>query len=378
MTISNFFKDFIIKRIKKNKRLSSQIVVDSFLGQSLDSNCIKIANHLAQKYPVIFATRKPENCDSLNPKIKIVKYGSIQHIKYLHNSKVLINNSRYHSLLSKKTHQTYIQLWHGIPYKKLVFDQSDISAAWKNTNKYRYLAGFLNEVDKWDYLFAPNQYTAERFKTSFLYDKTLIQANYPSSLRSNSISQDEIEKIKRVLNIPKDKKIILYAPTFREFAWDKENKYLLSGILPEAFFQKFSDYVFLFRTHYLINQKFDFSLSNNIIDVTNYPFIEELYQISDLLITDYSSVLFEFARFEKPVICYQNDLQEYVQKRGLYDVSPVDLGMTIFTQWDEIVLDFNKRSYLTDKFALVEANLLDEIDKIILEKFNHDLGGNKS
>lgn len=374
MKIVNFFKSYIIKSIKKHhpKSLSNQIVIDSFLGESLDSNCIKIANNLAQKYPVIFATKKPELCDCLDKNIKTVKYGSIKHIKYLHNSRILINNSRYIDILSKRKAQTVIQIWHGIPYKKLVFDQADISAAWVRTNKYKYLAQFLKDVDTWDYLFSQNQYTADRFKTSFLYDKTLIQANYPTSMQKDGISPKKIESIKHALNIPPDKKVILYTPTFREYAWDKVNKYLLSGILPESFFQKFSDYIFLCRTHYLIKEKFNLNSSNNIIDVTSYPFIDELYQISDLLITDYSSVLFEFARYEKPIICYQCDRDEYIQKRGLYDISLDDIGITMFTDWDKIVIDFDKRTHLSDAFGLVKSNLIDEIEEIIFEKFNSE------
>ncbi len=371
------FKDSRINHIKKHytkKQLQPYILIDSFKGNKLDSNCIKIANHLAEQYEVIFSTNQFDHCWSLDPRIKIVPFGSIQHVKYLHSAKVIINNVRYNSLLNKHPHQTYIQLWHGIPYKKLVFDQTDISAAWVKSNKYKYLAGFLNEVNKWDYLFAQNQYTADRFRTCFLYDKELIQANYPCDLPSSEPDDDKILQLKKDLNIPLDKKVVLYAPTFREYAWDNDKGFLLSGLLPEAFFQKHSDYVFLVRAHYLINESFNFGSLSHLIDVTNYPFIEDLYQVADLLITDYSSVLFEFARSQKPIISYQSDYDEYVQKRGLYDVSLTDMGIHVFSDWNEIQFDFTGKSLLQDEFALVNNNLIDEIDKIILQKMNEETG----
>ncbi|WP_367606812.1 CDP-glycerol glycerophosphotransferase family protein [Legionella sp. W05-934-2] len=373
------YKENRIDRIKKlytKKKLQPHIVIDSFKGNKLDSNCIKIANHLANKHQVIFATNQHEHCWCIDPRIKIVEFGSVRHVKYLHSAKVIINNVRYNKLLNKHPHQTYIQIWHGIPYKKLAFDQTDISSAWIKTNKYLYLAGFLNEINKWDYLFAQNQYTADRFRSCFLYDKKLIQANYPCDLPSTQTSQDKILQLKKNLNIPLDKKIILYTPTFREYAWDNDKGFLLSGLLPEAFFQKHPDYVFLVRAHYMINEKFNFGSLSNMIDMTNYPFIEDLYQVSDLLITDYSSILFEFARFQKPIISYQSDYEEYAQKRGLYDVSLTDMGITVYTDWNEIRLDFTRNSFLNDRFGLVRENLIDEIDKIIAEKM--DLEGNRS
>lgn len=364
-------KNHRINHLKKHyprKQLQPYIVIDSFKGNKLDSNCIKIANYLVNKYKVIFSTNQFEHCWSLDPRIKLVPFGSTQHVKYLHRAKVIINNVRYNSLLNKHPNQTYIQIWHGIPYKRLAFDQSDISAAWVKSNKYKYLAGFLNEVNKWDYLFAQNQYTADRFLSCFLYDKKLIQANYPCDTSSTQLCDEKLSQLKKTLNIPSNKKIILYAPTFREYAWDHSKGFLLSGLLPEIFFQKHSEYVFLIRAHYLINEKFNFGSLNHLIDVTNYPFIEDLYQVSDLLITDYSSILFEFARFEKPIISYQSDYDEYVQKRGLYDVSLTKMGINVFTDWNDIHFDFTKKSFLNNEFGLVNKDLIDEIDKIIAQK----------
>lgn len=371
------FKGWRINRLKKHyneKQLQPHILIDSFKGNKLDSNCIKIANHLAKKYQVIFSTNQLEHCWSLDQSIKIVTFGSTQHIKCLHSAKFIINNVRYNSLLTKHPQQTYIQIWHGIPYKKLVFDQADISAAWIKSNKYKYLAGFLNEVNKWDYLFAQNQYTADKFRSCFLYDKELIQANYPCDISSTKPNDEEIVQLKKSLNIPLNKKIILYTPTFREYAWDTDKGFLLSGLLPEAFFAKHCDYVFLVRAHYLINEQFNFAALNHLIDVTHYPFIEDLYHVSDHLITDYSSILFEFARFGKPIISYQSDHDEYVQKRGLYDISLADMGINTYTNWRDIQLDFTQKSFLNDEFALVKNNLINEIDKIIDQKIHTEAG----
>lgn len=367
------FRRFIIKRIQRKssqKPLKPMLVIDSFFGKILDSNCIQIANSLVNQYRVVFASNVSDYHKCLDPRIEVVKYKSIKHIRYLHSAKVVINNTRYKELLKKHPEQVVIQIWHGVPYKKLVFDQANLSAAWgSRTTKYTYLSQFLNDVNLWDYLFAQNEYTAERFKTAFLYDKKLIVANYPSDVAaSRNVDCEKVAQLKNELNLPRDKKIVLYTPTFREYSYRKGEGYSSFSNLPDEFYRKHSNVVFLVRTHYLISQNLNLKSISNVVDVTNYPFIENLYAISDLLITDYSSVLFEFARTGKPIICFQMDKEEYCKKRGLYDVDLVSFGVDVFYDWEKIVLDFTAKSFLQDQFALTDRNLVDEIKKIASDK----------
>lgn len=372
-SLLKWYKGVCVKCIKKwalSRPLKQRIVIGSFLGNVLDSNCIELANVLVKKYPVVFAYNKKLKVGVLDPEVIVVSHTSLRHIKYLHSSQILINNVRYNNLLKKHPNQIYIQLWHGIPYKKIVFDQSDVSAAWLKSTKYLYLAGFLKEIDKWDYLCSQNAYTEERLRSCFLYDGRVIQANYPSDLALiRPVLESDVQKIKAHLQIVESKKIIFYAPTFREYCWDQEYGYRLSGILPDVFYEAYPDYIFLVRAHYLVKESLKLDHLKNVIDVQDYPYIDDLYKVSDLLITDYSSVLFEYARTEKPIICYQADLEEYQAKRGLYAVDLASFGIQITETWEAIDLEssLNKNTHLSKMFDLIECTLVEEIQKLILK-----------
>jgi CDP-glycerol glycerophosphotransferase len=359
MTLIKKIAQFLFMRLS----IKETIVIDSFFGNSSDQNCVELAKALAESFDVIFVSNNMNDKLFLSG-IKIIPYESIRHIYFLHTSRLLINNSRYNEVLKKRNDQTYIQLWHGIPYKKLVFDQNKPVFS-DSRSKFQYLSNFLLEVEKWDIMFAQNNYTASKFRSAFLYDGKLQTSDYPSDIALiRRLSEQDERKIKQQLNISTDKPVILYAPTFREYNIDKDGNYSLTAILPIDFFKKHSQFCFLFRAHYLIENSLCLDELDNVINVTKYPQISDLYQVADALITDYSSVLFEFARTQKPIISYQEDKLEYEEKRGLYDISLENFGVRVFNQWKDIVFNFNDKSHLTNDFAMVDQNLVDHVVQI--------------
>ena len=362
MHITKKIAQFIFKKLK----LKNTITIDSFFGESIDQNCVYIANKLVDEFKVIFITNKSDT-DMLKSSINVVPYGSFKHIYYLHTSKLLVNNSRYDDTLTKRSDQKCIQIWHGVPYKKLVFDQSKPAFA-DSRSKFDYLSSFLLDIEKWDILFAQNKYTADKFRSAFLFDDDIRIADYPSDKAIEvTRSEADINVIKDNMGINKYKKIILYTPTFREYNLDETGNYALTAILPKSFFEKHSEYCFLFRAHYLINKNLNLDGFDNVINVTNHSQISDLYQVADILITDYSSILFEFARTGKPIISYQEDKAEYEEKRGLYNISLEDLGIDIFNKWNDIEFDFTRKSHLINDLALVNSDLVDNIVQISTE-----------
>ena len=353
-----------IHKYSKTKHLKNYAIISSFFGEKLDSNCIAIANKLIGLIPVIFVYNNIEIM-GLDPRVRVIKYNSIKHFYWLHRSKFIINNVRYKDNLFKKLGgQIYIQLWHGIPYKRLAFDQPKIS--WENTTKQRYLGNFLLEVDKWDYLCAQNDYTKNKFKSCFYYDKKFIVADYPSDKRIVEINNNIIKnQLRENLSLPIDSKVVLYAPTFREYQHTNESGYKNTLTLPKEFFEKHPEVVFLIRTHYLIKDLFKYSDIDNIRDVSSYPNIEELYSISDIMISDYSSVIFEYARTSKPIILYQVDYQEYNEKRGLYNIDLEGLGIERINNWKEISFDSLQNTKICGQFSYIKKDLDSEVLNVI-------------
>ncbi len=137
-----------------------------------------------------------------------------------------------------------------------------------------------------------------------------------------SIKNEKVIEIKKKLKIPLDKKVILYAPTFREYKLDKK----LNNIIKNPFdFDKWKkelgeDYVFVFTAHYQIGKLLNVPKDSKfVINAFEYPYINDLLMVADILISDYSSIFFDYSILERPMFCYAFDYEEYKEKRGFYN-----------------------------------------------------------
>ncbi|WP_236637369.1 CDP-glycerol glycerophosphotransferase family protein [Exiguobacterium sp. SH3S2] len=247
---------------------------------------------------------------------------SLKWVYFMSVSKIWISNSRLPNWLPKDKRTIYLQTWHGTPLKKLALDMNAVHMPGTNTDQYK--ASFKRESSKWDYLISPNRYSSEIFRSAFAFDKTMLEVGYPRNdlFYNQKKLQKVIVRVKNELNLPKEKKVILYAPTWRDQQNEGRGQYRLSLPLDfEKFVSKFGDdYVLLVRFHYLVSENLDLSnVSPHVLDVSSYPDIAELYTISDVLITDYSSVMFDFAHLKRPMLFYVYDLEEYRDDiRGFY------------------------------------------------------------
>lgn len=193
------------------------------------------------------------------------------------------------------------------------------------TTTDNYKRNFKEETSRWDYLVSPNAYSSKIFETAFwMPPEKILEIGYPRNdvLVNRANDQAYIQEIKENLNLPKDKKVIMYAPTWRDDEFVKKGKYLFDlKIDLNNLQQKIGDdYVILLRMHYLIANALDLrGYEDFAIDVSNYSDISELYLISDCLITDYSSVMFDYGVLKRPQIFFAYDLEKYAKDlRGFY------------------------------------------------------------
>ena len=250
----------------------------------------------------------------------LVKHNSKDYYKYLSSSKYWIVNSLIDVSIKKKKDQIYVQCWHGTPLKKLRYDIT-VDGSVLNTVKEIRKRNDLDAV-KFDYFISPSKFCTEKFTSAFNLktlgkENIIIEKGYPRNDYLFRFNSNEIKQIKSNLKIPKNKKVILYAPTFRDNQHTSGVGYTYNLELDFDNLEKelSKDYVMLFRTHYFISNSFDFKKYKNFIyDVSDYDDINELYIISDLLITDYSSVFFDYANLKRPIIFYMYDLDEYKNK----------------------------------------------------------------
>ncbi|MBX0313379.1 CDP-glycerol glycerophosphotransferase family protein [Planococcus glaciei] len=231
-----------------------------------------------------------------------------------------INNVRLPGWMPKPAGTVYVQTWHGTPLKKLGLDIEEVHMPGTETDNYK--KNFLRESAKWNYLVSPNAYSTSIFKRAFGYQGEIIESGYPRNDVLANPSITRIRMLKRELGIPEDKKLMLYAPTWRDNEYYEKGKYKFSFQFDlKKWGERYGDeWVLLSRMHYLVAESFDFSRHDGVVlNVSDYPDIRDLYLISDLLITDYSSVFFDYAILERPIIFFMYDLAYYRnQLRGFY------------------------------------------------------------
>ena len=317
-------KKMVLSCVREMKVNDKQIIFSSFQGRLYSSSPkaiyeYMISNPQFDDYKFIWAFNKPEQKQSLftDGRTVLVKYNSKDFFKYLASSKYWIFNFKTPEYFVKKENQIFLQCWHGTPLKRIGMDiEVDGNAA---TDKKKIHESYLNDAKKYDYFISPSRYATERFVSSFglkLLDKEniIIEQGYPRNDKLKNFDADDIIEIKRKLNISSDKKVILYCPTFRDDQYKPGvgHTYQL-GINLLRLKEKLGDgYFLLLRLHYLVSNKIDISQFKGFaLDVSSYDDINDLYLISDVLVTDYSSVFFDFANLNRPMIFYMYDRELY-------------------------------------------------------------------
>lgn len=308
--------------LPKNNNL---IVFESFLGKQYSDNPRAIYEYLKEHYPhykMYWSVERKSLYKFENLDVKYMRRFSLKWMYVMNRAKYWVSNSRLPLWIPKPKNTIYLQTWHGTPLKRLAADIEEVHMPGTNTEKYK--RNFLNEVKKWDYLVSPNPYSTEIFKRAFQFDKVLIESGYPRNdyIVKNKNNEFEIKKIKEKNNLPLDKKIILYAPTWRDNQFYGKGRYKFEIPLDLNLLQKElkDEYIIILRMHYLIAENLDLSKYDGFAyDFSSYEDIRELYLIADLLVTDYSSVFFDYAILKRPMLFYVYDIEEYRDRlRGFY------------------------------------------------------------
>lgn len=298
----------------------------------------------------IFKRRYIENYGWLEetyPNTTVVAWASPEYQKAMATAKYWIFNYRVSAHMWPREDQVYVECWHGTPLKRLGYDLTYSDNAMNTTDEIRQKYDLDSAKFRW--MISPSPFTTEVFATAWnlhAIGKTdaLLEEGYPRNDFLINHTQEDVDRVKRELNITPEeiggRKIILYAPTWRD---NQHTSGLGYSYELGADFQKLraaleEDYVLLFRAHYLVASRFDFEAYGDFVrDVSRYPDINDLYIVSDLLITDYSSVFFDYANLRRPILFYMYDLAAYRDEiRGFY-LSLDDLPGPIVEDEDALI-----------------------------------------
>jgi CDP-glycerol glycerophosphotransferase len=280
----------------------------------------------------IWSFREPEEKADfpLKTRATLVKRMSGEYLQACARTTYWITNNRMPEFLYPRPEQTYVQCWHGTPLKKLGFDVAADAQAALNTAAE--LAGrFAIDAEKWTWLLSPSSYASEHLTSAFgrsAEQKSLvIEEGYPrndaivATLQSPAACE-AIKAIKRRLGVPLDKRVLLYAPTWRDDSYQTGVGYTQEVLLDFELLRRSlgADWVVLLRAHYYIANRLNIDQWRSFVyDMSRIEDVNDLYIISDALLTDYSSVFFDFANTSRPLLFYWPDLDHYGERvRGFY------------------------------------------------------------
>ncbi len=293
-----------------------KIFYESFLGKSYSDNPRGLYEEISKNYDYK-AVWSFQQKQSITGNAKQVKRLSLKYFYHLATSRYIIVNSRMPKEFKKAEDQILIQTWHGTPLKKLGFDIKNFTMP--DANEKSYLNDFALDAQKWDFLLSQNPYSTSKFKSAFRFEGEIIELGYPRNDALVNSSTTKIKLLKEKYNINANDKVLLYAPTYRDNSYNDSSKYTQQiKIDLEMLNKRLPEWKIILRVHYLIANEIKGELNNTIIPKSNAD-INELMLISDCLMTDYSSLMFDYANLNKPMIFFAYDLQEYSNEtRGFY------------------------------------------------------------
>jgi CDP-glycerol glycerophosphotransferase len=303
-------------------------------------------------FDLYWVVRKNVNTEGIDKRIKIVKFRSLEYFRLVNTAEFLITNARiepYRIYWHKRKEQKYLMLWHGGVALKRIEKDAEANLS------FTYLQRAKHDSKVCNLMISGCNFQTKLLKEKFWYSGEILEKGIP---RNDIFFKTELheEMKKRIIsnfNIPEDNVIVLYAPTFRRNKKIDPYKINWNNVIP-ALQEKFGNkgVTVLLRLHpNLIGSADVTPLLNNpaVIDATLYHDMQELLCISDMLITDYSSSMFDFSMQMKPCLLYATDVAQY--DRGYY-------------------FDFRELPY---PLATDESELIDNIKNFDKEKYNADL-----
>ena len=311
-----YLGSFALKVLKIFVRPDDRLILfSSFGGRKFDDSPkaiyeVMFRDSRFKDYKFVWAFIDPDKIDV--PKGTKVKCDTLRYFITALKARVWVTNSSIERGLDfKGKHTFYFDTWHGTPIKKMGADVSSDSKSFIGKGKWK-VDAFTCQGEFEANIFGRVFKTIGRGKMKIIgLPRNDIYANY---------SKDDVIAIKNKLNISNDKKIILYAPTYREYDKSGSVQYQMSIPINIKKWEKElgNEFILLFRAHYEVARNLNIQDNDFIKDMSNYPQLDELMIVSDMLISDYSSIYFDYSIMHKPMLCFCYDYDRYAKERGMY------------------------------------------------------------
>lgn len=236
----------------------------------------------------------------------------------------------------KKEEQSYLNTWHGVSFNCIGNDargRKDYN--WNNVDFCCYESDYHRTILK---------------RALGVRDEAFIPTGLPRNDTLYRVTPEEILDLKKKMGLPLDKKIIMYAPTWRD-STDMGASYEIKPPINVEYWERElkDDYLLLLRTHAYTNKLLGIKFNDFILDFSNYPNINDIFKVADILISDYSACIGDFSILERPIVCFAYDLEEYRDKRGLYFEPAKDMPNGVQKNEQEVVSLIKNMDYLEQR-----------------------------
>uniref|UniRef100_UPI00037130F3 CDP-glycerol glycerophosphotransferase family protein n=1 Tax=Nocardiopsis lucentensis TaxID=53441 RepID=UPI00037130F3 len=324
---------------QRREPITEGILFDTYTGRQYSDSPQSIYAELRGRdrwadYPMswLVADGQVSLPDDLSP----VRHRGREYYQALARSRYLVTNSREPAWFHRHPDQVVVQTWHGSMLKRIGFDVENIRG--KSRDYFDKLAW---ETRQWDYLVSPSPWATPILRSAFRFEGEVLETGYPRNDIFFSADRERIaERTRRRLGLPEGKKVVLYAPTWRDDKYYTRGKHKLDLHLDlRRMYEKLGDdHVLLVRRHPRVVDSVPIVGEDFVHDVSLYPEIMELFLITDVLVTDYSSMMFDFANTGRPMLFFTYDLESYRDNlRGFYFDFEETAPGPLLTESDEVI-----------------------------------------
>jgi CDP-glycerol glycerophosphotransferase len=266
--------------------------------------------------------------DSLPPGVEHVVRGTPAYFDAIARATYLINNVNFPNHLVKRDGSVHVSTHHGTPLKFMGLDLRSSESKGRGMDFDK----LLERVARWDYSVSSNRHSTEVWERVYPGDYETLEVGYPRNDVLAAATADSVAAARAALRIGPRQTAVLYAPTHREY----EERYVPRLDLARLADALGPDHVILARLHYFYDSDRlvrELHGAGRLIDVASHPSVEELCLAADVLLTDYSSIMFDYAVLDRPIVIHAPDWDEYRARRGVYfDLLAEPPGRVSFTQ----------------------------------------------
>ena len=264
-----------------------------------------------------------------------------EYYRLIARAKYFVNNVNFPNELVKREGTIHIQTHHGTPLKKMGLDLRSAYFASRRMNFDR----LLTRVQRWDYSVSSNSLSTEIWKRVYPGRYETLEVGYPRNDALVNATPADVERVRRELGIAPEQRSILFAPTHREYL----DEYVPTADLARLAEELGPKYVILARLHYFYSE--GVPAKPGIVDVSRHPSIEDLCLAADVLVTDYSSLTFDYAVLDRPIVIHAPDWETYRVKRGTYFDLLAEPPGVVTTTDDELVEAFRSEAVWSEEAA---------------------------